>query len=266
MAALDVLGPSMRVVAVEVGVRRAVNGVFPIDKFAEIGRQFLVSAVARGPERVAADGGHGVVVQVGYACWLAFVDAAQSCQSESSLLSGNGRTVTTIRYVQISMPPLRPNRLPKTRAEILPRQIRPDNRRPLQPRNMRNLRMDLNFTIILSQLELFLRAEVLVAEEDDAALCDQESELVSLLVGQVFELEPDYFGADVGGEVFDLFGGGEEGCFGFVGAGAGVDVFAVLVADGVDVLQEEGAGWAVLWWWLVRVVLLEVVVVSLLTG
>jgi hypothetical protein len=54
----------------------------------------------------------------------------------------------------------------------------------------------------------------------------------------------------VGGEVFDFFGGGEEGCFGFVGARAGVDVFAVGVADGVDVLEEEGAGWAVLWLWL----------------
>jgi hypothetical protein len=53
---------------------------------------------------------------------------------------------------------------------------------------MRDLRVNLNFTIILSKLELFLRTEVLVAEEDDAALCDEESELVSLLVCQVFEL------------------------------------------------------------------------------
>jgi hypothetical protein len=86
------------------------------------------------------------------------------------------------------MPPLRPNRLPKTRAKILPRQIRPDDSRALQTGNMRDLRVNLNFTIILSKLELFLRTEVLVAEEDDAALCDEESELVSLLVCQVFEL------------------------------------------------------------------------------
>jgi hypothetical protein len=184
VAALDVLGPGIGVVAVEVGVRGAVDGVLTVDDFAEVRRQFLVSAVAGGPERVAANGGHGVVVQVRDACWLAFVDAAWVLLARWCLL----RKRAVARHIQISMPPLRPNRLPKTRAKILPRQIRPDDSRALQTRNMRDLRVNLNFTIILSKLELFLRTEVLVAEEDDAALCDEESELVSLLVCQVFEL------------------------------------------------------------------------------
>jgi len=68
-----------------------------------------------------------------------------------------------------------------------------------------------------------------------------------LLVGQVFELQADDLGADVRGQVFDFCGGGEEGGFVLVGAGAGVDVFSVFVADGVDVLEEEGDGGAVLW-------------------
>ena len=75
VAALDVLGAGVGVVAVEVGVCGAVDGVAAVDDFAEFGGEFLVGGVARGPEGVAADGGDGVVVEVGYAGWLAFVDA-----------------------------------------------------------------------------------------------------------------------------------------------------------------------------------------------
>ena len=75
MAALDVLGACIGVVAVEVGVCGAVDGVAAVDDLAELGRELLVGGVAGGPERVAADGGDGVVVEVGYAGWLAFVDA-----------------------------------------------------------------------------------------------------------------------------------------------------------------------------------------------
>jgi hypothetical protein len=49
----------------------------------------------------------------------------------------------------------------------------------------------------------------LVTEEDDAALGDEQGEFVSLLVGEVFKLQTDDFGADVGGQVVDSFGGGE---------------------------------------------------------
>jgi hypothetical protein len=73
MAALDVLGPCVGVLAVEVGVCGTVDGVAAVDDLAEFRRQLLVGGVARGPERVAADFGDGVVVQVGYAGWLALV-------------------------------------------------------------------------------------------------------------------------------------------------------------------------------------------------
>jgi hypothetical protein len=111
---------------------------------------------------------------------------------------------------------------------------------------MWHLRVNLDFAKVLSQLELLLRAEVLVTEEHDAALGDQKREFVSLLVGQVFELQADDLGADVCSQVLDFFGGGEEGGFVLVGARAGVDVFSVFVADGVDVLEEERDCWAVL--------------------
>lgn len=74
VAALDVLWAGVRVVAVQVGVRGAVDGVLAVDDFAEVGREFLVGGVAGGPEGVTADGGDCVVVQVGDAGWLAFVD------------------------------------------------------------------------------------------------------------------------------------------------------------------------------------------------
>ena len=144
------------------------------------------------------------------------------------------------------MPPLRADRLAETRSKVRLHQIRPDHSRALQARHVRHLRVDLDFTEILSELELLLRAEVLVPEEHHAALGDQQREFVSLLVGQVFELQADDLGADMCGEVLDLFGGGEEGGFVLVGAGAGVDVFSIFVADGVDVLEVERDGWAVL--------------------
>ena len=73
VASLDVLGPGVRVVAVEVGVRGAVDSVAAVDDLAESWGEFLVGRVARGPEGVAADGGDRVVVQVCYAGWLALV-------------------------------------------------------------------------------------------------------------------------------------------------------------------------------------------------
>ena len=77
VAALDVLGACVGVVAVEVGVCGAVDGVAAVDDLAELGRKLLVGGVAGGPERVAADGGDGVVVEVGDACWLVFVNAGE---------------------------------------------------------------------------------------------------------------------------------------------------------------------------------------------
>ena len=153
------------------------------------------------------------------------------------------------------MPPLRADRLAETRSEVRLGQIWPDHGRTLQARHVRHLRVDLDFTKVLPKLKLLLRAEVLITEEYDAALSDQKRELVPLMVGQVFELEPDDLGADVCGEVLDFFGGGEERGFVLVGARAGVDVFSVFVADGIDILEVERDGWAVLQRFLVLLLL-----------
>lgn len=144
------------------------------------------------------------------------------------------------------MPSLRADRLAEARSEVRLHQIRPDYGRALQARHVWHLRVDLDFTKILAELKLLLRAEVLVTEEHYAALGDQKREFVSLLVGQVFELQADDLGADMCGEVLDFFGGGEECGFVLVGARASVDVLSVFISDGVDVLEVERDGWAVL--------------------
>lgn len=111
---------------------------------------------------------------------------------------------------------------------------------------MRHLRMNLDFAPILAQLKLLLRAEILIAEEHHAPFSDQQRELISLLVSEVFQLQADDLRSDVRGEVLDLFRGGEQGGFLWICPRAGIDVFSVFVSDGVDILEVQRAGWPVL--------------------
>ena len=149
------------------------------------------------------------------------------------------------------MPPLRTDGFAETGPTLRLRKIRPDDRRALQARNVRHLRVDLDFAVVLAELQLLLRAQVLATEEDDTPLGDQQGELISLLVRQIFELQADDLSADMRCEVPDFFRGGEEGFLLFVCAGAGVGVFSVLVSDGVDILEEERDGRAILRCWSV---------------
>jgi hypothetical protein len=112
-----------------------------------------------------------------------------------------------VEFLQISVPTLRANGLAEARFSLRLHQIRPNHTRALKAWYVRHLRVDLDFAVVLAELELLLRAQVLVAEEHDAALGDQKSEFISLLVGQVLELQTNDLGADVCGEVFDFFRG-----------------------------------------------------------
>lgn len=127
---------------------------------------------------------------------------------------------------------------------------------------MWDLRVDLDLAEILSQLELLLRAEILVTEEDNAALGDQKSELVSLLVSQVFQLETDDFSADVCSEVLDFLRGREECGLLLVCTSAGVDIFSVFVPDCVDVLEVKRSSWAVLRELSISIVRLRVILAN----
>lgn len=102
---------------------------------------------------------------------------------------------------------------------------------------MWDLRMDLNFAKVLSELELLLRTEILVTEEDYTSLGDEKGEFISLLICEVLELETDDFGADVSSEVLDFLCSGEKRGLVLVCPSAGVDVFSVFIPDGVDILE-----------------------------
>lgn len=61
---LNMLRSSLRVVPVQVGVRRSVDSVLAINDLAEVGGQLLIRRVSTGPERVTTNGRDRVVVQV----------------------------------------------------------------------------------------------------------------------------------------------------------------------------------------------------------
>lgn len=149
------------------------------------------------------------------------------------------------------MPALRTDWLPEASSSLGLLQIRPDDGGTLQPRHVWHLRVNLDFAEILAQLQLFLRAQILVAEEDHTPLRNEQRKLIALLASEVLELQADNLRANVSCEVFHFFGGGEQSSFLGISARAGVDVFAVFVADGVDVLEVKWARWAVLPAWSV---------------
>ena len=106
--------------------------------------------------------------------------------------------------------------------------------------------MNLDLTIVPAQLELLLWAQVLIAEEDNAPLGNQQSQFVFLLVIEILELEANNFGSDMRGQVLDFLCRGKQGSLARIGASASVNILAVVVADGVDILKVEGTSRAVL--------------------
>lgn len=101
--------------------------------------------------------------------------------------------------------------------------------------------MDLRLAIVLPKLQLLLGREILVAEEDDAALGDEQRELVALLVRQILELQALDLRPDVHRQAGDLGGGGQERRLRLVGPRPGVVVLPLLAADLQHVLQVQRA-------------------------
>lgn len=105
--------------------------------------------------------------------------------------------------------------------------------------------MNLDLAIVLAQLLLVLRRQVLVAEEDDAALGDQESQLVALLVRQVLQLQALNLRPNVCRQIRHLGGRPQQVLLGLVGTGAGIHIGVVLVADLVAVVEVQRPCWPV---------------------
>ena len=142
------------------------------------------------------------------------------------------------------MPPRGAPRLAERRrlAALLDLQVGPHDRHAGDARHLRHLGVDLDGAEVGTEGALRLRREVLVAQEDDAALGDQQRQLVLLLVAQLRELQAVQLRADVRGQVHHFRRGGEEGAFGAVGAAAGVDVLSAG-AGGGSLVQAGGGGW-----------------------
>lgn len=81
----------------------------------------------------------------------------------------------------------------------------------------------------------------MVAEENDGALGDEESELVLLGVAELGELEADDLGANVLGEVDDLLGRREQRLLVGVGARSRITEVACTGANGRGELEVGGA-------------------------
>ncbi|KAK8211538.1 mitochondrial import inner membrane translocase subunit tim21 [Zalaria obscura] len=80
MYTLDVLRSSIRIVTVQIGVRRALHCVTPVYDLTEFRRQLLIRAVPTCLERVIANVWDSIVMEVRNAGWLALMDTSR-CQN-----------------------------------------------------------------------------------------------------------------------------------------------------------------------------------------
>jgi hypothetical protein len=126
---------------------------------------------------------------------------------------------------EIGMPARGTARLPEAGAalRIVDLQVGPHDRDARNARHLGNLRVDLDLAVMFAECPLLLRRDVLVAQEDDAALGDEQAQLILLLRRQGRELEAVQLAADVARQVGDG-ADAQEGGFGWIGAGAGIDV------------------------------------------
>lgn len=70
--------------------------------------------------------------------------------------------------------------------------------------------MNLNLAVILAELFLLLRRDILVPEEDDAAFTNQQSKFISLLVREILQLQAFDLCADMSRQVGHALSGFEE--------------------------------------------------------
>jgi len=99
--------------------------------------------------------------------------------------------------------------------------------------------MDLDLTKVLSQLLLLLGRDILVPEKDNAPLCNQQAQLIPLLVGKVLQLQAHDLRSNVPCEMDDLLRGREQGFLLWVSASRRVNMRAVVVADIVHIINKE---------------------------
>lgn len=162
------------------------------------------------------------------------------------------------------VPILSSERVSEPEGALIGREFVPDDAHTGQSRYLRRRRVNLDFAKVGTEVSLLCGREVLIAEEDDRALCDQESELcipkggisqrlncvhrvvphlVLLLIAQLAELQSDNLGTDVGRQINDLGRSREESLLLRVGALARLVVLAAAVANRSGELDVGGFLW-----------------------
>jgi hypothetical protein len=92
---------------------------------------------------------------------------------------------------KIGMPSRRSTRLSKMRplASLFIVVIRPDYSDPKKPRNLRSLRVNLNFSKVFSKFKLLTGIDFLITEEDNGAFRHKASKFILLFVVQFSQLQ-----------------------------------------------------------------------------
>ena len=75
------------------------------------------------------------------------------------------------------VPVLSRERVPEPERALIGRELVPDDAHARQARDLRRRRVNLDFAKVGAEVALLCGREILIAEKDDRALCDQESEL-----------------------------------------------------------------------------------------
>lgn len=102
MLALYMSGAPLRMLAIEIGMCRAINCRLSIDYLSKGRRELLVGSVPTCPKGISPNAWYCVVVEMGYASWLALVN-------------------------QICMPAGRPSWTTETGRHFRRLKLRPDN-------------------------------------------------------------------------------------------------------------------------------------------
>lgn len=125
-------------------------------------------------------------------------------------------------------------------------EIRPDNGDSGEAGHDWNLRMDFDFSVVLAEFKLLLRAKVLVSKENYASLSDEQCEFVSLGIGEILQLQANDLRSNVGREVNDLLCSTEERLLAWICSGTSIYKVSVVVSQSKDILQVERYGWTIL--------------------
>lgn len=96
--------------------------------------------------------------------------------------------------------------------------------------------MNFDLTEPFTQFLLLLRTEILIPKEDDAPLRNEECELIFLLVIEVLQLDSLNLSSNVSRQIRDLGRRGQESLLLLVCSGTGIIVWALHIADFIDII------------------------------